>query len=79
MAITFTLTKQTPNALAYLLTQDGGAGTVVTIDNASMVADLIITQILPPFCKFMAAKDFRVILVESAKPISTRISIIDGP
>ena len=41
MAITFTLTKQTPNALAYLFTQDGGAGTVVTIDNASMVADLI--------------------------------------
>ncbi len=41
MAVTFTLTKQTPNALAYLLTHDAGGGDAVVIDNASMVADLV--------------------------------------
>lgn len=41
MAVTFVLTKQTPNAIAFLVSHDGNAGNVATIDNATLVASLV--------------------------------------
>ena len=41
MAVTATLNHTTPYRLLYLLNQDGGAGTTLTITNAVLLADAI--------------------------------------